>query len=87
MNELSLSLSLLITISGGAIKEYVCTFILPPLYLIDFPETGLSDAGAHCICTRSRVGDFTEESRIVLAKGGETRKGDLLGIVSELPAN
>lgn len=39
------------------------------------------------ICTRSRVGDFTEESRIVLAKGGETRKGDLLGIVSELPAN
>lgn len=57
------------------------------IYLIDFPETRLPDAGPYCIYTRSRVGDFTEESRIVLAKGGETRKGDLSGIVSELPAN
>lgn len=39
------------------------------------------------MCTRSRVGDFTEESRIVLAEGGESRKGDLSGIVSKLPAN
>lgn len=62
-------------------------FIPPPLYLIDFPEARLSDVGPHCICIMSRVGDFTEESRIVLAEGGETRKGDLSGIVSELLAN
>lgn len=66
----------------------MCTHFIPsPLYLIDFPKARLSNVGPHCICTMSRVGDFTEESRIVLAEGGETRKGDLSGIVSELPAN
>jgi len=35
----------------------------------------------------SRVGDFTEESGIVLAEGGETRKRDLSGIVFQLPVN
>lgn len=32
----------------------------------------------------SRVGDFMEESGIVLAEGGKIRKRDLSGIVSEL---
>lgn len=56
------------------------------LYLIDFPEARLSNVEP-IVYTVSRVGDFTEESRIVLAEGGKIRKGDLSDIVSELPRN
>lgn len=66
----------------------MCTFIPPPLYLIDFLEARLSSQlGPLYIARLPWVGDFTEESRIVLAEGGGSRKGDLSGIVSELPAN